>query len=230
MSPNNAVAHIVDGKVELELPRSKVVILGAHPLGRATVPWDDPEFEIWGLNLVPCVDTRGRFRADRWFEMHEIHAQTDDDLEWIRQCPVPMYVPPGGLRDWPGGRKMEFPLQRLEEKFAVSYWACSFAYQMALAIDEGFSHISMHGIELAEGTARERSVEMANVAYWVGRAHQAGITVDLPEGGLTAQHPWRYGVEYTEEKDFVDGYVHSCWGTWDTSGMRGAEDGGGEGS
>lgn len=113
--------------------RRKVCIYGAG-LGKHEAPLGDPEWDVWALNLVAPIYKQGseRFlRADRWFDLHQRKAQTSDDMRWIAECPVPIYVPPDLMDASP--RTLRFPLEEIEAMFG-SYWAVSFAYQVALVM------------------------------------------------------------------------------------------------
>lgn len=217
------VGHDIDD--ETVAPRRKVAIIGAGR-GKELAPYDAPDWEVWALNVVGAWDAQGRLRADRWWEMHEAKAQTADDMAWISKCPFPIYLPPrfaaralppeghvivdtvDGQR-WAGAipNAVAYPLERLERKFGASYWACTFAYQMALALDEGFTDVGLYGVDLAWGTERERTVEWACVSYWLGFLRAHGVRVHMPEGCNLGRHPFRYGVEYTEEIEAVKGYL-----------------------
>lgn len=226
LSPHNARMDIVDAasaKVIMavgEPPRRKVAIVGAG-LGKQEAPYDDPEWEVWALNVCGAWDAQGRLRADRWFEMHEMHAQSEDDWAWIRKCPVPLYVVPQAFAG-PGlvhrcvgqDRVLEavpnavrYPLEVVEE-LAGPYWACTFAYQIALALWEGAAtDIGLYGVELAWGTERERTVEWANTSWWAGYAEGRGVRIHLPAASMLGRHLARYGVEYDQEIAAVKRYL-----------------------
>jgi hypothetical protein len=237
LSPANAglsVANAEQGVVAYPTgvaPRRKVIIAGAGH-GKFEAPYDDPEWECWALNVCGAWDSEGRLRADRWFELHEAKAQSPDDMEWISKCPVPIYLPrafaaefipqrhdscveilPGEDRHrrmWNGTipNAMAFPLEMLEERFG-GYWACTFAYQMALALAEGFTDVGLYGVELAWGTPRERTVEWACVSWWAGYLEAKGVRLHLPERSSLGRHPFRYGIEYDEEKAAVLRYLRA---------------------
>jgi hypothetical protein len=222
LSPYNAPAIITSarkGTVVLDVPRHKVAIVGAGH-GKEYAPYNDDEWEVWGLNAVPPLDHNHRLRADRWFEMHVMAAQNDKDMQWIRRCPFPIYLVPDAAEcvfaernrlgtvpkepDIPTA--VRYPLERVEARFGV-YWACSFAYQIALALDEGFTDIGLYGVELCFGTMRERTVEWANVSFWVGLAQGMGVNIHLPPYSRLGRHSYRYGIEYYQEKTEVERYV-----------------------
>lgn len=188
--------------------RSAVAILGFVDPGLVGLPTADPGWEIWGLNSGWWYprDAEDRLRADRWFELHEMSAQTPEEIEAIRACPLPIYLTDPPTRDIPNG--IRFPLEDLDARFGKNVpYACTFAYQIAFAITLGFSTIGLFGVELQLGTLRERTVERSSVAYWAGYARGLGVEVIAPPGSGVISHPHRYGFDYNPEKDAVEIYA-----------------------
>ena len=183
--------------------RTRVVIYGAG-YGKHEAPLMDPAWVVWALNLVPPMDDRQRVRADAWFDLHQRVAQTADDLRWIAKCPVPIFVPPD-LAD-AGPTCVAYPLDAVEAAYG-SYFACTFAYQIGLAMLHGFTDIGLYGVELAYGTPRERTVEWASTSWWLGYAEARGVRFHLPFGSRLCAHPHRYGFEYRAEIDDVERYL-----------------------
>jgi len=186
-----------------EHPKS-VCIYGAG-YGKEHAPLDDPDWTVWAINLVPPLDKEGRVRADAWFDIHQKVAQTEDDLRWIANCPVPIYVAED-LKDH-GPNCIEFPFVQLDEVFGMDYFTCTFAYQIALAIVSGFTEIGLFGVELRYGSERERTVEWACTSFWMGYAAASGINIVVPEGSWLGRHPALYGLEYEAEINAVNQYL-----------------------
>ena len=203
LSPYNAITRRTPLGVVCDPPRTKVVIYGAGH-GREEAPLEDATWAVWALNLVAPIDAQRRLRADAWFDLHQRLSQTADDLRWIAACPFPIYLPED-LQD-ASPRAVRYPLDLIEAKFG-SYFACTFAYQIALAMFNGATDIGLYGVELMWGTSRERTVEWANTAYWLGRAEERGIRIHLPHNSLLGRHFARYGLEYTKELDATQRYV-----------------------
>ena len=146
-------------------------------------------------------DSEDRLRADRWFEIHPptTDIQNEYDMQWLRECPVPIYT----TEPFPENpNAVVFPVDRLANKF-TDYFSCTFAYQIALALAEGFEEIAIHGLQLAYGTQREATVERACVDWWLGYAEGRGVRVTIPEGDFVAKHWFRYGFDYTNEAETV---------------------------
>ena len=187
------------GIVECHPHRKKVAIVGCGPT-KHRAPYDDPEWEIWLLNAIPRYDSQRRLRADRFWEMHILEVQSTRDMEFLQACPIPLYMPER-YEEIPAS--VRFPLERCEEFAPSRFYACTFAYQIALALLEGFEEIGLFGVELNLGSVRERTYERMSVAYWLGVAHGRKVKVS----GCTMEllnHPL-YGIKYHAEKEFVEG-------------------------
>lgn len=193
-------AYIKDaqaGIVEVRPKREKVAIVGAGTT-RTSAPYDDPEWEIFGLNEI------SQKRADRWFELHPLSVQSEAELEWLKNCTTPVYLIETDAEKVPYGVK--FPLDEiLQQPWAKDYFTCTFAYQIALAIYEGFKEIGLWGLRLRQGTPREQTIEQMCVEWWLGLAQGLGIKITTcPDDGLVS-HPCRYGYDYWLELHYVQG-------------------------
>lgn len=233
LSPHRAQIRIEHGRVVSD--RKKVAIVAfSQTAGAVEMFIEDPAWEIWGLNngyeLPFYYDRQRRLRTERWFEMHPVSVQPANDLHWLHACPVPIYVL--DLNDpVPGGyspHAVQFPLAECEALFPKMppFWASTFAYQVALAILEGFTDIALLGLDM--GTPREWLFERPNLLFWAGYAAGRGVKLTWPttstvfqHGGMAGvslhaeQRPLRYGYDYHAECDWcqlwVD-YLMQCWG------------------
>lgn len=227
---------MVNGRVVSD--RKKVAIVAFSYTAEAVYGFqDNPEWEIWGLNngyeLGIYYDLgqareghdghlhEGRFRADRWFEMHPVSVQPANDLHWLHACPIPIYVldlddpVPGGYSP----HAVKYPLAEVEAAFPMPrpYWAATFAYQVALAMYEGFTDIALLGMDF--GTPREWLFERPNVLFWAGNAAGRGVRLHWPEESTLFQHGGRYGYAYHEECDWCAKcveYLLAGWGYQET--------------
>lgn len=205
-SPHSCRVDVVnadDGVVRVLPSRRKAVLILGGGSSRHGAPLDDPRYEVWSCNdLAPyAVDSEGRFRADRWFEIHPKDPvvqwrRRPDFWAWLATLPIPVYQ--FARRDNP--QSLEFPLQRVIDA-GRDYFGCTFCYQIGLAIAEGFKEIALYGVDLE--TAREATVERGTVEWWAGYAAGQGIRVVWPQFPLTAlragNHPYRYAHPATCE-------------------------------
>lgn len=222
LSPYRGQTRIEQGRVLCEPRRRKVAIV-AFSQTAASVHYvrDDPEWEVWGLNngyeMWLYYDSEGRLRTERWFELHPIAVQPRNDWTWLHTCPVPIYVldtaDPHPLGYSP--QAVTFPRAACEAMvhLPAPFWACTFSYQIALAILEGFEEIALFGLDC--GTSREWIFERPNVLFWIGYALGKGIRITCPVESTLFRHPYAYGYDYQPEVDWcqqgVD-YLMACWG------------------
>lgn len=207
LSRYNTKAVIKDGRVIYTPRREKVAIIAADP-SYVMAPFDNADWEVWGCNSLWhfCGDSVGEFRADRWFEMHPMSVQTDKELDAIKSCPIPIYHLSDATKEH-APKGIPYPLETVTEKLPYHYFTCTFAYQIALAIYEGFTTIGLFGVELDKGTSRERTVEKACVEFWIGIALGSGIHVITPDGSRLCSQNKLYGYDYHQEVDEVNGII-----------------------
>ena len=203
--------------------KTKVSIVGFCNTSRDWVPYGDPDMEVWGLN-------RGAIfmpRADRWFEMHGrniyTHAQRRPGrhLAWLNQFQGPVYMHQV-FEDVKNS--VAFPLKEIAEYIGVNLWrtdgkgkewdtkgepylSSSIAYEIGLAIWEGFKEIHLYGVDL--NTESEYAWQKPGVEYLLGLAAGLGIKVVLPDNcplakgklygrGFMSQEPEHMSYEQLE--------------------------------
>jgi len=122
-----------------------------------------------------------------------------------RPCPNPGHA--GEILEFAPGvpNAVLYPLKAIMALGYREYFSCTFAYQIALAIYEGYTEIGLYGIELFNGSPRERLLERACVEYWIGVAQGRGITIN-EFSGLAKQH-YLYGYHYDQELKFGNNEV-----------------------
>ena len=175
--------------------KERVAIVGFCDTSRDRAPYDDASYEIWGLN-------RGYIfmpRADRWFDLHSptirgwSHRRTDKHMAWLKQFPGPIYL---HETDDELPNSLAFPIDEVQRDLGSRfvrlaadgsrtdscdkpYFDSSMAYQIGLAIHEGFKEILMVGVDL--NTVGEYVWQRSGVSAMLGIAAGRGITVVLPD-------------------------------------------------
>lgn len=150
-------------------------------------PFGDPSFEIWGLNEMHRYIEPEKFA--RWFEVHK-RADLDADkqhIETLANMPIPVYmqehyddIPPS----------FAFPKEAVEADVG-SYMTSSIAWQMGLAIHEGFEEIHIYGVDMAQET--EYAEQRNCVEYLIGKAEGRGIKVFVPPTSDLLKSLGQYG-------------------------------------
>ncbi len=150
-------------------PHKKVAIVGFADT-RMQAPYDDPTYEIWGLNDLHASIPR----YDRWFDIHT-RDNIDEDVKKGRAPPDKCGL--GGLRginvpiymqkrydDIPNS--IEFPLKEVVDKFG-NYFTNSISYMTALAIYEGYHEIAIYGVDMAVGCLAAETRVLTADLRWV---------------------------------------------------------------
>ena len=140
-------------------PHKKVCIVGFADT-KDQAPFDDPTWEIWGLN-----DLHAQLkRYDRWFDIHDRDNIQQDyklmrnrgetppeniGLKGLSKLNVPVYMQ-DHYDDIPNSIK--FPLDEITKSFPYGdYMTNSISYMIGLAILEGFEEIRVVGVDMAVG-------------------------------------------------------------------------------
>ena len=176
-------------EVYVEPRRPNVAIVGFASSSTLDAPFDDPDFEIWGMNQL----YRWIPRADRWFEIHDNYheyvVEGTDHIGWLKTCPIPVYM----TRHWPEfPNSVRYPIERMKARFS-SYFTSSIAFMLALAIDEGFKRIDLFGIDLSVGDEYVNQRPCAE--RLIGFAEGLGITVGVPIVSSLCKSSHIYGYE-----------------------------------
>jgi hypothetical protein len=169
--------------------RRKVALVGFASNTLHLIPWEDPEFEIWGMNQGHMNFKR---RADRWFEMHMPEATADvrdpNYIDFLKTCPIPIYMIQR-YDEYPNS--IRFPIEDAMRLAGRDYFMSSVSYMIALAVLEGFTEIHLYGINLAIGD--EYFYEKPNAEWWIGKAEGLGIKIYVPHASALLKQYRRYG-------------------------------------
>lgn len=172
----------------------KVAVIGLAQSSRHLIPWNNPEWELWGLTW----DSE-RYRFHRAFEMHDMaslrkqYQPLEPYLEKVGHCArVYMHEACPELAN-----SVAYPF---EEVVSVcgDYFESSIGYMLALAITEGAKEIAVYGVNMSsEG---EYIHQRPNCEYLIGLAKGRGINVFIPPMSPLLKHgggdgfKGRYGV------------------------------------
>jgi len=153
-------------------------------------PYDDPTWEIWGIGVRSAYVTR----ADRWFELHRLAGKPKDWAanwrglirSWSDECELWMLYPEQDL----GPKVMSLPCDRITQRFGTFFLTSSFAWMMALAIDEGVDEIGIWGVDMEYGT--EYRSQRTGLRHFMALARGLGIHVTHLLSGGVAYEPVPY--------------------------------------
>lgn len=173
----------------------RLAIVGFWEGNRNDAPFQDPTFDVWGLNhLWPYIP-----RWDAFFDMHT-PAWSGKNLEpsvWKEQEQFfrtdhgkPIYM----LDNYEGyPSAVKYPKDEIVNRFGRSYFTNGIAYMIALALHQGgYEEIQLWGIDMRHN--EEYALQRPCTEYWLGIAIGLGIKVYIPPSAaiLSADHDYGY--------------------------------------
>jgi hypothetical protein len=166
----------------------KVAIVGMSDKSREGIPWDDPEWEVWGL----ARDSEDWCRFARTFEIHDdwravYPAEYAERLEYCAGLYMQGDPVKGATR---------YPVEAVSA--VCERFESSVDYMLALAIHEGAQEIAIYGVRMESDD--EYGYQRPNAHYLIGLARGKGITVHIPQTSPLCkysrtfeEYPTRYG-------------------------------------
>ena len=169
----------------------KIALIGTGTSGKDG-PFDDESYEIWGVaSRFPYVT-----RADRWFELHRLDGEPQGFQDnWRRaiktfasDVELFMLYPEADL----GSKVRAYPYQHIVDRFGTYFMTSSFAWMLAMAIDELSpedgspikGEIGVWGVDMEYGT--EYRQQRAGFRHFVDLARVLGIAVSrFADSGLS---------------------------------------------
>ncbi len=183
----------------------KVAIVGFAKSWPLT-PFDDPDFEVWGLNeLYKFFQQKPNARADRWFEIHNPESPSKNNEVhhgFLKKFPLPIYMWKH-YDEFPSSvpypreevkamfnEHMIFPGSETPSKYQnvgakYSNFSNQITWMMLLAIYEGFKEIHVYGVDMAtkeELKTADGKVELVGEYIWQRPSCEAVIGFALGRG------------------------------------------------
>lgn len=168
--------------------KKKIAIIGTTS-SLVDAPYNDPEWEIWGLNgAYQCIP-----RWDRWFDMHS--------LKVLKKYHEPVYFEflkaagskailahkMGNLPD----AKL-FPSKKLVNKYG-RYFTNTISWLIAYAMEQNPETIGIWGVNMAMDT--EYAAQRPSCEYFLGLAKGKGIEIVIPDTSEMLKCSYLYGIE-----------------------------------
>ena len=170
----------------------KVAILGTAS-GWVDAPFTDPAWEVWvcnraGLKMTPF---------HRLFEIHknldyESRAAKEKYLAALKDIEPPKQVVSIVPLDSPANVVID--RAALFEKYGSIWFASSFGYMIAQALEEGAEEIGFWGVEM-EGR-EEYVVQFSGVRHFIEIARERGVKVHLPDRCSLRREPVPYADRF----------------------------------
>jgi hypothetical protein len=172
--------------------KRKIAIIGTAPQWQLA-PFDDPEWEIWGIfGVVGC----GK-RFNRIYELHDksvIEPMADQHKSGVYWETVSAlgenYITKDPYDKAPNAKRFDFDGKL--KKYG-KYFASSASWLIAEAIDEGATTIGLWGINMASDS--EYAYQKPSCTYLLGYARAKGVEIVIPESSELLSVPFQYGIE-----------------------------------
>jgi hypothetical protein len=183
----------------LEISQAKkIAILGYAPNVRFA-PWNDPTFEMWGLNDQPWTMPR----IDVLFELHRPDViKTEGHWDRLKKLTIPVFMQEH-YDEIPASVK--YPMDAVRAKYTVDgcdnpFLTCSAAFMLPLAVDQSnVTEIHVFGVDMAQDT--EFSHQRPSCEFWLGVCHGRGIKLTIQSSSDLLKTAFIYG--YDDEKQTV---------------------------
>ena len=172
--------------------KDKVCIIGFADT-KASAPYDDSDFEIWGVNEM-WMDKLVK-RVDVLFELHDYKwlcegKRAKGHIDWLRKnTDVPVFMQKH-FDDIP--LSFPFPKAEILERFRP-YFTNTISWEIALAIHLGFKEIRLYGVNMANEI--EYSSQRPSCEYFMGFAEGLGIKLYIPPESDLLKSMYLYGFE-----------------------------------
>ena len=177
----------------------KIALVGTSATG-VQAPHGDEKWEFWGVSARSAYFVK----ATRWFELHRLDGEPEDWAEMWRKTvktfshdvELLMFYPEPNL----GPRVTAYPAERITARFGTYFMTSTFAWMMALAIDEmapsgktadpSQCEIGIWGVEMEYGT--EYRQQRAGFRHFIDLARVLGIKVTRHASSGLAYEPVPY--------------------------------------
>jgi hypothetical protein len=175
----------------------KVCIVGAGPTWRVT-PWGDPTYEFWGINAFHRMKDPENY--DRWFQIHlpgsgEGHIDDKDHKVFLEKRKWPIYMV-RKFPEYPGS--LAFPFWEVVDRCCPQhrpYFTNTIDFLVCMAIMEGFEEIALFGVDFISDIDDEYYKMRQSLEYYLGRADEAGIRLNIPPDSALLKTDRVYGFE-----------------------------------
>ena len=157
----------------------KIAMLGGASTIRYT-PWWDPTWELWAH--ASCRQHCQR-EPDLLFDMHPPELWKDPKkkfwdptyFRWLQQNHLPIMM----QQRYPEVPcSIRYPFEHVITEFPRGYMTNTLAYMVALALQEGVTHLGIYGCHYDGQT--EYGPQRGCAEYWLGIAEGRGVQVLIP--------------------------------------------------
>lgn len=166
----------------------KLAIVCGSPSSEMSAPFMDFDYDVWVLG-----NRCERYpRYTRIFEIHDDLSKHDAEYpHWLYMRGVDLVV--GEKFPLSGDGIQVFPYPK------TPYLTSSSACMLYLAIEEGYTHVELYGVDMAVDD-HEYFWQRPCMEYWVGFARGRGVDVLIPAASPLCKSKYVEGRDYGSER------------------------------
>jgi len=186
--------------------RRKVAIVGFAPSCiDVRVLFDDPEWEIWGLNQLYLQFPTMLEKSTRWFQIHQrqsydMAVRDHKHDTWLKErTEFPIYLNPASWKEAAIPMGIPYPRQEIQDMFG-DYFTNSISWEIALALYEhelygGLQKLHIYGVDMAQD--EEYKEQRPSCEWLIGWAYRAigKNNVYIPAHSDLMKATWIYPFE-----------------------------------
>jgi len=155
------------------------IVGGGNTMTKA--PFEDEDFDIWTTPSIsknlPRVTTMFEFHDENAYQLPEVYLRGEV-----------IY-------------KKDFPIREIELKYGKIF-PSSMNLILAYALELGYKHIVLYGVDEAQQTEYERF--RPSLLYLIGYARGTGVVVEISEGSVLMPPEKTYCFEYDMKREKLD--------------------------
>lgn len=183
----------------LALTKPNVAVVGFAEGHIGETPFDDPTWEVWGINRLHVLETAQGKHFDRWFNLHDLtkfHGKDIEHLEFLNGFEGPVYLRPQDIGKFDIPNQVPFPIDVMVDQFG-RYFTNTISFLLAYAIHLQPKAMGVFGVDMAQDTLMnaEFSHQRPSCEFFIGVASGMGIPVTLPGGSDLLKATHLYGFE-----------------------------------
>lgn len=182
-----------------------VAIVGGAEATAQFAPFNDPEWEIWGLawhtasleriDLLFDIHDPG-FKAEAPYRLHYNSHKNQRYIDKVNASGIPVMCDPKALGPFKNG--IAYPLDEVRAALPQrDFLECTVSYMIALAILRGAKRIGLWGCHFTG--KEEYQYQLPSATWLLGYAEAIGIEVVIGPGGpllASGYNAGRYGVNH----------------------------------
>jgi hypothetical protein len=179
-----------------------VFIIGSGDSGWGFQDLAFEETEVWGCNNMAI-----KHPSVPWTRIFEVHSFSKKGDTWLRKgqemfrdikvndyiaklnaLGVPIYILEHPENPFTNSVAIDLPTLRSTYR---DFFSTTLSYQLALALEEGFTHIELLGVDMT--LSSEYRDQRPSVTYFIGLAEGRGITVNVAPDSPIVHNDYAYG-------------------------------------